>query len=136
VIAWLKAGALGVAAGAAVGAWGGWWVRDAAADRAELARVQAEQRDALRRQEAALGAAQTYEEARDAIRRDLMRSMPRVGPALAAPACPASAPLAVGDVVLPAGALDRVRAAAGADGDADPPEPGPAVPRRPADPGR
>ena len=48
-------------AAAAAGAAGGWKLRDYQADAAELVRVQAEQRDALRRQEAAFGAAERLE---------------------------------------------------------------------------
>lgn len=46
---------------AAAGAWGGWQLRDLQADADELARVQAEQRDSLRRQEAAYGASERHE---------------------------------------------------------------------------
>lgn len=136
MIPWLKAGAIGVLAGAALGAWGGYQLRDGQAAKAELKRQQTEQRDTLRRQEAATGAAQTFEEMRDAIRRELLAAMPRVAPALARPVgagCPA-----VGDVVLPAGALDRVRSAAGELGDpaADPGRPGPPVQPGASAPGR
>lgn len=124
MIPWVRLAAVGaVLAGAA---WGGWQVRDWQADSDDLARVQAEQRTALRRQEAATGAAQTFEEQRDAIRRDVLATMPRVAPALASPVaqgCPA-----LGDVRVPAGALDRLRAAAGEPGaDSDTREPGPPV---------
>lgn len=47
---------------AAAGAWGGWQLRDLQADADELARVQQEQRDSLRRQEAAYGASQRHEQ--------------------------------------------------------------------------
>ena len=138
MIPWLRIGAAAVvlvgtfAGGAGVGAK---WVRGEWAQ-AELERQQEAARTALRRQEAAAGAAQTYEEARDAIRRDLLATMPRVAPALASrvPQCPA---VEVGAVVLPSGALDRLRAAAGElAAAADPGKPGQAVPPGPGTAGR
>ena len=132
MIPWVRLAAVGaVLAGAA---WGGWKWRDMVADSDELARVQAEQRQALRRQEAATGAAQTFEETRDAIRRQLLATLPP--PVLSAPSvqCPA---VAVGDLVLPRGSLDRVRAAAGEPGaDTDSGGPGPAVLPGASAPGR
>lgn len=124
VAAYLAAGALVI--GAAGGLYGGWQVRDWQADADDLARVRAEQRDTLRRQEAAIGAAQTFEEMRDAIRREIMASLPRLRPALAVPVphCPA---LDVGAVVVPAGALRVLRDAAGEQPADDPAEPRPAV---------
>ena len=132
MIPWVRLAAVGaVLAGSA---WAGWQVRDWQADADELKRQQDAARTALRRQEAATGAAQTFEEQRDAIRRELLASLPP--PALAAPSpqCPA---VAVGDLVLPRGSLDRVRIAAGElAADADPAEPRPAVPPGAGAPGR
>jgi len=126
----LAIAAAGAAALFGAGVWVGYEWRDGEAAKAELERQQTEQRTTLRRQEAATGAAQTYEEARDAIRRDLLATMPRVAPALAVPVaqgCPA-----VGDVVIGAGALDRVRAAAGEPAaGTDPAKPRQAVPPGP-----
>lgn len=132
MIPWVRLAAVGaVLAGAA---WGGWAVRDWQADSDELARVQAEQRQTLRRQEAATGAAQTFEEQRDAIRRELLATLPPRALAAPSPQCPA---VAVGDLVLPAGSLDRVRAAAGEPGpDADPGGARPAVLPGASAPGR
>ena len=135
MIPWLR---LAIVAAVLAGAFGsGWQVRDWQADAANLARQQAESKDALRRAEIAARSAQQFEEVRDAIRSELRAAAPRVATALAAPACPASAPVAVGDVVLPAGALDRVRIAAGEFSPADDPaEPGPAVRPGAGAPGR
>lgn len=116
MVPWVRLAAVGaVLAGAFVG---GWKWRDREADSDELARVQAEQRQTLRRQEAATGAAQTFEEQRDAIRRELLATLPPRALAAPSPQCPA---VAVGALVLPAGSIDRVRAAAGElDAGADP----------------
>lgn len=123
---WAKAGAIGVLAGALAGAWAGYEWRDGQAAKADLERERAAAKAAHRQAEIALREAQEFEEVRDAIQRDLRASQARLAAALAAPVaagCPA-----VGDVVLPAGALDRVRAAAGefAPG-ADPGQPRPSV---------
>lgn len=114
----------GIAAGGLV--FAGWQVRDWQADADELERTRKAEERRIKDADRAAGAAQTFEEQRDAIRRELLASLPP--PALAAPSqqCPA---VAVGDLVLPRGSLDRVRAAAGEPGpDADPAEPRPAVP--------
>ncbi len=119
-----------LAAGAAVLAaafGGGWTVRGWRADAAELDRQQAEARTAHRRAELATRAALDMEDARDAIRSDLRATQARLTAVLAAPLpqCPA---VAVGDVVLPAGALDRVLSASGQRrADADAGQPGAAV---------
>ena len=66
---WLQ---LAIAAAAAAAAFGaGWQVRDWRADAAELARVQAEQRDTLRRQEAAYGASSRHEASRERLRQEI-----------------------------------------------------------------
>jgi hypothetical protein len=66
---WLQ---LAIAAAAAAAAFvAGWQVRDWRADAAELARVQAEQRDTLRRQEAAYGASSRHEARRETLRREI-----------------------------------------------------------------
>lgn len=123
MIPWLRLSAVGTVLAGVFGA--GWKVRDWQADADDLARAQAEQRTALRRQEAATGAARTYEEQRDAIRREIMASLPRLGPALAVPVpqCPA---LEVGAVPVPPDALRVLRDAAGQSA-GDPGEPGPGV---------
>lgn len=66
---WTHVAAAVLAAGLAFSA--GWKVRDWAADAAELARVQAEQRDTLRRQEAAYGASTRHEARRETLRREI-----------------------------------------------------------------
>jgi len=66
---------------AAAGAAGGWQARGWVADADELQRLQAEQRDALRRQEAAYGAAQRLELERQVIRTQIQTvtvEVPRV----------------------------------------------------------
>lgn len=131
MILWLKAGAIGALAGALAGGWVGYEWRDGQAAKADRERLEAAERQRIRNADRSEWGARSFEEERDAIRRDLLASMPRTAPALASavPQCPA---VAVGDVVLPAGALDRVRAAAGELGPAaDPGQPRPAVPSGP-----
>lgn len=126
MIPWVRLAAVAAVLAAAFG--GGWTVRGWRADAAELARQQAEAKDAHRRAEIALRSAQQFEEVRDAIQRDLLASRARLAAALAAPVpqCPA---VAVGDVVVPAAALAGVRVAAGEQpADADSGEPRPTVP--------
>lgn len=135
MILWLK---LAAAASALAGAaYGGWWVRDAAAAKADLAREQAGAKAAHRQAETALRGAQQHEVDREHIRARLRVSEAATAAALASPVpqCPA---LAVGDVVLPGDALARVRIAAGEQQPvaADPGQSGPGLRLRPADPPR
>ena len=109
ILWWIKIAALAAVVAALIGA--GWKLRDWQAARADLARERAAEVQAIKARDKAAGAAQTFEGHRDAIRSDLRAPAPRVAPALALPVaagCPA-----VGDVVLPAGALDRLIRAAG-----------------------
>jgi hypothetical protein len=126
----------------AVGLWGGIGRMQLAAERAAHAGLRAEVAEAKAAaaaevarlqaadQQRAAAAAATLEDVRDAIRTRLRAPQPRAAAALAAPVpCPTgpdAPPLALGDLVVPAGALDRVRAAAGAV----------AAPAAPADSGR
>ena len=76
---WHAAAAAFVAA--AVGAAGGWQARAWKAGADDLQRVRDEQRDALRRQEAAFGAAERFERDRQAIRTQIQTvtvEVPRV----------------------------------------------------------
>lgn len=76
---WTHAAAALVAAGLAFSA--GWKVRDWQAAAADLARMQTEQRDTLRRQEAAFGAADRLETTRERIRTQIQTvtvEVPRV----------------------------------------------------------
>lgn len=133
IVLWLKLAA--VAAALALAGWGGWQLRDGQAAKAELARQQAGAKDAHRRGEIALRGSQQFEADREAIQARLRAATGRLAAALAAPVpqCPA---LAVGDVVVPAAALDGLRHAAGSDGPAaDAREPRPTVPERASDPG-
>ena len=124
---WLHVATL--AAGFAVG----WMVHGWRTDAAELARQQAEAREAFRRGEIATRAAQQLEVDRAAIHERLRAARADLAAALAAPVpqCPA---LAVGDVVVPAAALGGLRRAAG-QADAAAGQPRPAVPERARDPG-
>lgn len=136
MIPWVRLAAVGfVAAGLfSGGAWFGWEWRDGRAAKADRERLEAAERQRIRNADRADWGARSFEEERDAIRRDLLASMPP--PALRAPVpqCPA---LEVGAVVLPRGSLDRVRAAAGEPGpDADPGGPRPAVLPGASAPGR
>lgn len=136
LIPWVRLAAVGIVAAGLFsgGAWFGWEWRDGIAAKADRERLEAAERQRIRNADRADWGARSFEEERDAIRRDLLAAMPP--PALAAPSpqCPA---VAVGDLVLPGGSLDRVRAAAGESGpDASPGQPRPAVPSGASAPGR
>ena len=108
MLAYLKLAAIaGVLAGAA---YGGYQVRDWQADADDLARERASERQRIRNADRADWGARSFEEERDAIRRDLLASLPPAALSAPVPQCPA---VAVGDIVLPAGALTKLRAAAG-----------------------
>lgn len=129
MIATLKAALIAGAAGAALGfgggAWFGWDWRDGRAAKADLDRKTAEDRRRIRNQDRAEWGANNFEDERERIRRDLLATLPPRALATPSPQCPA---VAVGDLVLLRGSLDRVRAAAGELGaDADPGGPRPAV---------
>lgn len=132
VAAYLAAGALVI--GTAGGLYGGYQWRDGIAAKAELKRKDAEDRQRIRNADRAEWGARSFEEERDAIRRELLAAMPPRALAAPSPQCPA---VAVGDLVLPAGSLDRVRAAAGESAAAaDPGEPRSAVLPGASAPGR
>lgn len=126
---------LGIAA-LALGAagYGGWWVRDAAAAKADLAREQAQAKIAARQAEVALRASQQHEVDRGVIQARLRASQAELARALAVPAvqCPG---VDLGDIRIPGVALDGLRRAAGQGAAADAAEPRPAVPERAGDPG-
>jgi hypothetical protein len=127
---------LAIAAGALAGAaYGGWWVRDAAAAKADLAREQAAAKAAARQAEIALRASQQYEVDREHIRARLRASQADLARALAAssPQCPG---VEVGRIVLPAAALDGLRRAAGQDSAGDAGESRPPVSDGTGDPSR
>lgn len=105
-------------------------------DAAELERERLANADRMRRADAAMGASARHEATRARLARDLTETRHALMDALRRPLeCPAE----VGDVVVPADALERVRRAAG--GGAAPDrtsasEPGAAVQRGAADPDR
>ena len=128
-------------AAAALAFSAGWQVRAWKAGNDEAAQLRAAQVAAVRRAETAAEESAAHERTRAAITRAMRNASPAVQSALERPACPdtaASAPgLALGDVVVPAGALGRLRIASGADQpDAAATEPGAAVRPWAADPGR
>jgi len=139
---WHYVGAAAVAA--SVGFAAGWQVRSWKAGNDESAALRAAQTTALRRAETAAEEATAHELTRQALQRALRQRQPAVDAALGRPACPdpaasagAAGPLALGDVLIPADALSRLRLAAGVDQpDGAASEPGPALRPRPADSGR
>ena len=135
VIALAKVAAIAALAGAAAAGPAGCWLRDLQADAADLKRAEAAERQRIRNADRAEWAGTTFEDDRDAIRDQLRAAQNTLAAALATPVpqCPA---VAVGDVVLPAAALDRLRAVAAGDQRTDPAGAGPGLRFRPADPRR
>jgi len=110
MIAYLKLGAVAVAAAACFGA--GYRVASWRATAAELERQQAEARIAHKRAESALRASQQYEVDREAIESRLRAAQARLSAALAVPVpqCPG---VELGRIVVPGAALCGLRESAG-----------------------
>jgi len=119
----------------AVGAAGGWQARAWKADADDLARVRAEGAARVRQVDRSIEASAAHETERAKLARDLSRARHDIKTALQRPAvCPAGPdgqPGALADLVIPAGALDGLRRAAGA----LPPGPAASQPGRPVQPG-
>lgn len=125
VHAWL----LTVSAVALFAGWGGARFKQSEWDAAELQRMRENAATAARRVDVALDASAAYEKTRAAAAAESRRPRHDVDVALQAPVACAGQPLQLGELVLPAAALDGVRGAAiaGADRAEDPAEPGAAL---------
>lgn len=136
----LAAGAIAAAA-ALCGYWLGHRHTQARWDAEKLEQLQEDADEAFWRRSRAQDASTAFEAYRTAQAARLRQTHDALSIALRSPvSCPSAGdpPLELGDVLLPAGVLDRVRDFAAGPADVDRPsgEPGGALPGRATDPGR